>query len=112
MVSSFNTNPFTAESRSLPVDVVVPIEETNNYTLVIPAGYQVTDAPQPYELFLPGKKGTFTYVVTATTEKLKIKSTLKIDETFFTIAEYQELRTFFKKYFNKIFEPIVLSRAE
>jgi hypothetical protein len=112
LVSSFNVNPFTAERRLLPVDFVVAVEETNSFTLIIPEGFQVVDAPQPYELFLPGKKGSLTYTVSATSEKLKIKSTLKIDETYFTTAEYPELKTFFQKYFEKIGEVIVLSRAE
>jgi hypothetical protein len=112
LVSSFKSNPFTSASRTLPVDFVVAVEEANNFSLIIPGGYRLVDAPQPYELQLPGKKGTFTYAVSATAEKLTIKSILEINEPYFSVGEYPELRVFFQKYFAKIGEKIVLIRTE
>jgi hypothetical protein len=112
MIPVFRENPFVAEKRTLPLDFIVPVEDNLTTVINVPEGYVITFIPAPYELSLPGKKGSFTYQVTVTDGRIKINSKVRLNETFFSAAEYGELRAFFEKYFDKIEEDIVLSRDE
>jgi hypothetical protein len=110
MMPVFRENPFQAESRVLPVDFIVPIEDSYTMVINVPEGFEIGFIPAPYELSLPGNKGSFSYQVTVSEDRIKIKSVVMLEEVFYDTGEYEELRMFFGKYCDKIKERVVFQR--
>lgn len=103
-------NPFKQATRTLPVDFDSPIDETYIFSFQLPAGYEVEELPQGSVLTLPNNAAKFTYMAQEVNGKLQVMSRLNISKTFFTPAEYGNLREFFNRMVAKHAEKVVLRK--
>lgn len=85
-------NPFTADTRNLPVEFPYAQREALNVMLRIPDGWQVEEVPQPIILQLDGI--TARIGVRYKDNMLQTQYKLDISRTFFTQQQYQDLKNF------------------
>lgn len=88
-------NPFTADTRNLPVEFPYSQRETLNVMLKLPEGWQVEEAPKPVILKFDGI--TARIIVQQNGDMLQTQYRLDISRTFFSQEQYQELKNFLDK---------------
>ena len=88
-------NPFTADTRELPVEFPYSQRETFNVMLKLPEGWQVEETPQPIILKFDGI--TARIGVQQNGEMLQTQYKLDISQTFFSQQQYQDLKSFLDK---------------
>jgi len=89
----FNESPFTAAERSLPIEFPYKQSETINVYIKLPEGYTVEDMPKPTVLRFDGINVRITCSLNG--DMLGTQFKFNIDKTFYTAAEYQEIKAFF-----------------
>ncbi len=109
--SNFIENPFQQESRNLPVDFPYPFAEKLIYQFNVPEGFAIESIPESITLDLPNEGGVFEYAIRQANEDLVVvNSILRLQQTFFSPAEYPALRDFFAAVSQKFEEQFVLKR--
>jgi len=88
-------NIFSEETRRYPIMLSYPTEEKVTVVIEIPEGYAIEALPEEDFIALPGKKAEFLYGVSGTEEVAQMQSLVKINKTFFTPAEFDDLKHFF-----------------
>ena len=88
-------NPFTAETRELPVEFPYSQRETLNLMLTLPDGWQVEDMPQPIILLFDGI--TARILVQQDGNILKAQYRMEINNTFYSQQQYADLKSFLDK---------------
>ena len=86
-------SPFTAAERILPVEFPYKQAEVQSVTITLPEGYIVEEQPKPTVIKLDGATARIACNVDGNT--VNIQYTMKIDKTFFTSTDYQDLKAFF-----------------
>lgn len=104
-------NPFKSETRKLPIDF--PFAQGRRYIFyfTLPEGYIVDELPKPIRISLPNKGGSFTYNVSQLGNKITLINNLKLNQTFFSLEEYESLRKFYEMVIAKNAEQIVIKKA-
>ena len=91
-------NPFRDEIRNLPIDFIVPNQESLTVNIQLPEEYELTETPESTNLATQGKKAIYKYFVNKTIPgKIQVISQLNIDDPFFNTNEYQAIQEFFSK---------------
>jgi hypothetical protein len=88
-------NPFTADTRNLPVEFPYSQRETYNVMLKLPEGWQVEEMPQPIILKFDGI--TARIGVQHHGDLLQVQYRLDVNQTFFSQQQYQDLKSFLDK---------------
>jgi hypothetical protein len=88
-------NPFTTDTRNLPVEFPYSQRETYNVMLKLPEGWQVEEAPQPILLKFDGI--TARIGVRQNGDMLQTQYKLDVNRTFFSQQQYQDLKGFLDK---------------
>lgn len=103
-------NPFTAPTRTYPIDFGVA--SLDNYTInfSIPEGYKVEELPKSKNMILGENDGKFTYTVGQVDNRIMVKIRFSIDKTIFLPEEYPTLKEFFDKVVANEAEQIVLKK--
>ncbi|MEI8007312.1 MAG: DUF3857 domain-containing protein [Bacteroidota bacterium] len=105
-----NSNPFSLEKRTYPVDFRCPQKDTYVFNFEIPAGYKVESLPEPVKLSLPDQAGSFKFIIAAKDNKIMVSSMMTITKTLFLTSEYEILREFFTRIVAKHAQQIVLKK--
>ncbi|WP_268033123.1 DUF3857 domain-containing protein [Algoriphagus sp. PAP.12] len=108
--SEYITNPFTQESRLLPVDYEFPSFENINVTIPIPEGFVVDDYPEPMTLTIPSKKVKFTYQSILGEKELKFSSRIEMTAFTFSASEYQDLKFIMESISVQLNLPVILRK--
>jgi hypothetical protein len=95
VVAPINKNPFTAETRNLPVELPYRQRETVNVMLTLPDGWQIEETPKPIVLKFDGI--TARIMSSQNGNQLSVAYKLDIQRTFFTQQQYQDLKAFMEK---------------
>ena len=90
-----NESPFTAAERSLPIEFPYKQSEIINTTIILPEGYAVEEVPKPTMLKFDGISVRIASILNG--NQLCTQFKYNIEKTFFTAAEYQELKAFFDR---------------
>lgn len=88
-------NPFTADTRNLPVEFPYSQREVVNVTLKLPEGWLVEEIPQSIVLKFEGI--TARIVIRQNGNMLQAQYKLDVDRTFFSQQQYQDLKNFIDK---------------
>lgn len=88
-------NPFTTDTRDLPVEFPYSQRETYNVMLKLPEGWQVEEMPQPIILKFDGI--TARMGVQQNGDMLQAQYRLDVNQTFFSQQQYQDLKSFLDK---------------
>ncbi len=94
VIPLFEENPFTEESRTLPVDLPYGMDERIVTFIDIPEGYAVESMPESKNFILQGKAGKLIYSVKEFNGQVQINLSFKINQLNFTVEEYPALREF------------------
>ncbi len=103
-------NPFTAETRSYPIDFKYPTQETYMINIFVPEGYQVESLPQSEIFELPGGLGDFKYMISNTDNNIQLRINTSINSTLVPADFYEPLKAFFEAKVTKLSEKITLSK--
>ena len=107
----FKNNPFTAETRSYPVEMPYAMNETVVATIQIPMGFEVDEMPKQTRILLDETgQNYFEYLISISGNVISFRNTLKVNKTFFAPEEYISLRAFFGEIIKKQQEQIVLKK--
>ena len=88
-------NPFTTDTRNLPVEFPYSQRENLNVTLTIPEGWEVEEVPQPIILKFDGI--TARIGIRQMDNVLLTQYSLNTKRTFFSQQQYQDLKSFIDK---------------
>jgi hypothetical protein len=103
-------NIFKNPERQFDVDYGYPRENNYILNLTIPNGYKVETLPKNIKINLDNNNFTFTYVVEAVGNELKMNVKWNIKKTIFAVEAYPSLRSTYETILNKMAEQIVLSK--
>ena len=109
-LSSFANNPFTQDSRILPIEFDFPIFESFNVSFTIPEGYVLDDFPEDQVITIPSKGVKFSFQVDALEKELKVSSKVELINSTFPALEYGDLKFIMESVASKMSEPIILKK--
>ncbi len=92
---SFEHNPFTAPTRTLPVDLGYPYEENMVVVYKLPKGFMVKDKPAKSDYMLPNGKGAAHFMASTSGVFLNTKLSFTVSNPLFFPNEYPMLQQFF-----------------
>ena len=95
VIAPLNKNPFTDETRNLPVELPYRQRETVNVALTLPDGWKIEETPKPIVLKFDGI--TARIMSSQNGNQLSVVYKLDIQRTFFTQQQYQDLKAFMEK---------------
>ena len=88
--------PFKQSERKLPVEFDYPYDYHIRVSLKIPEGYSVDELPQSVSLVTEDKHMSLKYHVVHQGQQIGIKYEFKLDEVFYSVDKYQELKNFWE----------------
>ena len=95
VIAPISKNPFTAETRNLPVELPYKQRETVNVAITLPDGWQIEEGLQPIVLRFDGI--TASIMCKQNGNQLQVAYKLDIKRTFFTQQQYQDLKAFMER---------------
>ncbi len=104
-------NYFKTSERFYPVELPFKMEESYSFNIQVPEGYVVDELPKSAKVILSDSDASFAYLVSKSGDFVTITSTIKINKTDFTTAEYDDLRNFFDYIVKKHAEQIVFKKS-
>jgi hypothetical protein len=106
----WHENPFKAAERKYPVEMPYVINETYVFSMQIPEGYTVEEAPKSARVAYNGDQGSFEYLVAQSGTQLQLRTSLKLNRANFLPEDYASLRDFFGFVVKKENEQVVLKK--
>jgi hypothetical protein len=88
-------NPFSEQERKLPVEFSYPEMHSVNCLIDISDGYKVEELPDNVNINACENGVSFQYVANVNENILEIMLVFKVNRILYSVAEYQDLRTFF-----------------
>lgn len=107
----WETNPFTSEVRTFPVDFLYTFIDNYTSIIEIPKGFEVDDYPENVNFTIPGGAAIFTYQVTQYEDQVKITAFISIKFSLLSPTIYPELKYFMEILTTKLKEPVVLKKT-
>jgi len=97
---SLGENPLKLNRRNYPVDF--GYQKTDIYAVEIefPENYHVTSLPEPVNITIPNKGGTFTSTISNSDNKITIYYKINLLKSNFEVSEYAYLKEFFSQVIN------------
>lgn len=104
-------NPFKAETREYPIDLIYPIADKYIVNVMLPDGYIVDSLPQNVKIQFNEADGKFTYMVRQNGNMLQLTMSINLNKTLILPAEYEEFKKFYQMMLDKQTEKVVLAKA-
>lgn len=95
VIPPITKNPFTAETRNLPIELPYKQRTTLNVTLTLPDGWQLEETPKPIILRLDGITASIMYQQKG--NQLTVLYKENVSRTFFTQQQYQDMKALLDK---------------
>lgn len=106
--NNISENPYKIENRKLPVTLYSPVDNKFTYTVELPENYEVKELPESISLALPNGAGRYLFSCQKMNNTILVNSVLNINQTYFPVAEYYNLKEFYARIIEKQAEQIVL----
>jgi transglutaminase-like putative cysteine protease len=108
---AMKNNAFKAETRKLPIEFSFPYEQRINVSFTIPEGYTVDEIPAS-ERFIYKDDGLidFSYVIQQGGSNVQLSYKLKLNTCIIPATDYENLRDFWSKMYNKENEWITIKK--
>lgn len=106
-----SVNPFTAETRTYPIDFKFPKEDRLTLTWNIPSGYKVASLPQGVDVALQNNLGSYKYSITEVNGTIKVSVLRNINKAGVSAASYSFVKEFYKLMLEKESEKVKLTKA-
>ena len=88
--------PFKQSERKFPIEFDYPYDYHLRVSLTIPEGYSVDELPKSMSFVTEDKQISLVYHVVHQGQQIGIKYELKLDDVFFPVGKYQELKLFWE----------------
>ena len=110
LVKEFDTNPFHAEQRDIPIEF--PFEQSFIYSssIVMPAGYFPDGLPENALYTLPDHVGKFTYQCVTRPNSIQLTVHINMDKRIIPREMYKHMNEFYSLIMEKLGEQIVLKK--
>lgn len=109
----YKENPFKSAKRFYPIEMPFGMDETFNFQMEVPNGYEVDELPQSMVLKLNEEgEGFFEYRISRSGDNISFRSRIKLDRSFYMPEEYEMLREFFSLVVKKHSEQIVFKKKK
>lgn len=108
----YTVNPFTAETRTYPINFDYLRNYVQLINITIPEGYQVAELPKSERMRFNDNDIVYTYHMIEENNLIKIAIRFQVKKLLFLPSDYASLKEFFGKMLLKNDEPIVLKKAE
>jgi len=105
-----DNNAFKSEKRNYPIDFNYPINDTYNFTIKIPEGYEVEFLPEPVQIETVNNYAAFRFNIVANGNQIQVISNFDINTFIVPSHDYEALRSFYQMMLKKHAEKIVLRK--
>lgn len=105
-----SVNPFTADSRSYPIDFKFPKEDRLTLTWTLPEGYQVASLPKGVEVDLQDGLGSYKYSISEINGQIKVSVLRSINKADVRAASYNLIKEYYKLMLEKESEKVKLKK--
>ncbi|MDR0830964.1 MAG: DUF3857 domain-containing protein [Prevotellaceae bacterium] len=110
---ALKNNAFQAETRNLPVEFPFISEHRVNVTISLPDGYQIEELPESERFFVgDNKRLEYSYIIQNVGNMVQLACKFNINTTVVSSTEYENLRDFWAKTYNKENEMITIKKVE
>ncbi len=109
-IDKWLTNPLKSNKRLYPINLNTPISQIYICILKIPDGYTLEEKPTSEIITLQDNGGKFSYLTTFSNNTIQLRSVVEVKRTLFSVAEYDDLRSFFEKIVQKHAHTFVLKK--
>lgn len=110
VVGRWTENPFTADSRTFPVDFNYTVNDRYSATIIIPEGYELDDYPENISLTIPDGTLSFSYNTVAMSDNIQVNAVFSIKDNFVIAENYPNLKYFMEILTSKLKDPIILQK--
>lgn len=104
------TNPFTNDDRTYPIDFGKITERVLVCNITLPENYEVEELPESKILVLPDNAAKCSFNISHIGNQILVTSRLQINKTLFQPEEYPNLKEFYSRLIAKKNESIVLKK--
>lgn len=94
-------NPFSDTSREILVEMPAKLNDTSDYTIVIPDGYEVQKIPGSLQMKLGAGGGSYAYNIKNDGKTIRLLISLKLEEATFKPEDFRYLNEFFSNIIRK-----------
>ena len=109
---SIAENPFTAATRTYPIELPYLFNQVYEMNMEIPKGYELEELPAAAKIYLNENDGSFEYDIVRTGDSIKIECKLLTYKTYFNPEEYKALSDFYAFVIKKESEMIVFKKLK
>jgi hypothetical protein len=106
----FEDNPLSETFRLYPVNLNYPLKHHYEFQFFIPAGYKLAHLPDLLNIDLPKKGGKYDYTATQKGNTIWVTIDTQINQTTFSVDDYQSIKNFFFLLTEKQTEYIVFKK--
>ena len=108
---SMKENRFKSETRKHPIEFSYPYEQRIDISITIPEGYVVDELPTSQKIIMDEKgQVELSYVIQSEGNKIQLIYRFKLNTCIILVQEYEILRDFWAKMYNKENEMITLKK--
>lgn len=108
----WESNPFSASTRTFPVDFRYNFTDRLSAKIKIPEGYILDDYPEEISVSLPDGSITFSYLVSQIEDMIAINSVLSVKKHIIPAGDYEALRYLIEIISSKLTSPVILQKDE
>ena len=107
-----SSNPFTSETRILPIEFPCPKTLFQTVTLKIPEGYGVEELPKGVVTYIGDKEATFSFKCAISDRHIICNYQLNLKRAFFGPEEYEYLKNYFQTIVLRNEDMVVLKKGD
>lgn len=112
LVEVMDENPFAEQGRKLPVEYSIISNTAVQFSMTLPEGYELEEAPQSCRIFACGGDVQFTFLSDCKYGKLMTRFLLTVNRVIFSAEEYADLSQLYAKAYELSNSRIVLKKSE
>ncbi|HEY0680671.1 MAG TPA: transglutaminase domain-containing protein [Chitinophagaceae bacterium] len=112
MAEGYKDNYFKSADRKYPVEMPYSADEVYILNMEIPKGYVVDEIPKSARVNLNETDGAFEYLISQSSDRILLRSRIRINRASFDPADYEGLRNFFDYIVKKHNEQIVFKKKK
>lgn len=105
-------NPFTKQTRELPIEFSYPAFSSSLVTVNIPEGFVVDELPQSAFLRLPNNAGSYRFVVQEQPGQIILLASFELKAVYFSPSTYSSIKQVFQSMVDTQTAMVVLKKVE
>ncbi len=112
LLNRWKSNPFTATTRTFPVDFNYSFTDRLSAKIEMPQGYILDDFPEEISVSLPDGSITFSYMVSLIGNIVAVNAVLSVKNHIIAASDYAALKYLIEIISSKLTSPIIIQKNE